>query len=371
MNTYFYLSGKNKNAKGLCPIVCRVTANGEPRDEFRTGIFIEPEHWDSERATALNNYRDIGSRLTIISNKIYALIADCEREEIFVPAEVVRRWKDFKNPKKNTVEQIAADLIAVQKLGEVSREKIDIATRQFTELTSGVLAKKVTTVTLQTFVSALQPKLAPTTIQKKLEFIKRVFVYGKQKGYIHVNPFDGYKIPKAGRVEPVQCTLDELKLISEHHFASERLEYVKDLFLFQCATGLSYQDLFTFNKEKLTEVKDFRLLKGKRGKSKEEYIVPWFSIADTIALRYNYSFERISNQKYNSYLKEVADIVGIKKNLTTHVGRKTFSQIMVDSGYTAESVSKMMGHASFNMTQKHYARIGETRIINETMKLAS
>lgn len=73
----------------------------------------------------------------------------------------------------------------------------------------------------------------------------------------------------------------------------------------------------------------------------------------------------ISNQKYNSYLKEVGEIIGIKAKLTTHIGRKTFGTIALNSDYSIESVSKMLGHTNIKTTQGHYAVVLKKRIIEE------
>jgi integrase len=180
-----------------------------------------------------------------------------------------------------------------------------------------------------------------------------------------------YKFPVIGKPVLIQLTAKELKTLQLHTFASDRLNFVKELFLFQCYTGLSYADLTQFSRSSIIGMHDIKYLKGERMKTGEEYFLPWTKEALAIAEKHNYCFRSLSNQKYNAYLKEVAQILGIDKKLTTHVGRKTFAQSMIDKGYSAEAVSKMMGHASFNMTQKHYGRIGEKRIEMEFLKLAS
>jgi integrase len=139
--------------------------------------------------------------------------------------------------------------------------------------------------------------------------------------------------------------------------------------VFQCYTGFAYKDIFAFHRGIVTESKGVKYLDGKREKNGKPYYLPFFSEAQRIAEKYDYNFQNRSNQKYNSYLKEIADLCEIDKNLTSHVGRKTFAQRMVDVGYSAETISKMMGHVSFDMTQKHYARISEKRIENEYWKI--
>jgi hypothetical protein len=85
MKTYFYLSRKRTNSKGLCPVYCRVALDGSNRPDFSTGIFIHPDAWDKQRGCPTDNKNSICSRLATISAAIYALISDCEREELYSP----------------------------------------------------------------------------------------------------------------------------------------------------------------------------------------------------------------------------------------------------------------------------------------------
>ena len=71
-----------------------------------------------------------------------------------------------------------------------------------------------------------------------------------------------------------------------------------------------------------------------------------------------------SNQKMNSYLKELADICGICKNLSTHTARHTFATLTLASGATIDNVAKMLGHANVSMT-RHYARVLDSSIMRD------
>lgn len=110
-----------------------------------------------------------------------------------------------------------------------------------------------------------------------------------------------------------------------------------------------------------------------RAKNEEESVLPYFPDAKVIVEKYlkvnltglTLNLPVITNQKYNSYLKEIAAICGFSVNLTTHISRKTFGTIALNQGYSIESVSRMLGHTDIKTTQKHYATILKIRVINE------
>jgi integrase len=146
---------------------------------------------------------------------------------------------------------------------------------------------------------------------------------------------------------------------------------VADLFLFQCYTGLAYAELQAFDPMvHLVEQHDMTWLMINRHKSGSGTILPFFPEARAILEKYGNWLPVITNQKYNSYLKEVGEICGIEKYLTTHIARKTFATLKLNAGYSIEAVSKMVGHKNISITQTHYATPGMERILNEYRKMA-
>ena len=153
---------------------------------------------------------------------------------------------------------------------------------------------------------------------------------------------------------------------------SESLTRVKDLFVFQCFTGLSYVDLMSFNKEEIGEIEGYKVIKSNRTKTEQGFISVLLPDAIEILEKYNYELPRISNQKYNAYLKLVALYVKdeetkqpiIKKKLTTHVARHTFGTYLVNKGVPYETVARTMGHTNTKMT-KHYAKLLGKTVVND------
>lgn len=168
---------------------------------------------------------------------------------------------------------------------------------------------------------------------------------------------------------------EELDSIIEKSFAVKRLNQVKDIFIFCCFTGLAYVDVQKLSKDNIVIGIDGEYwIKTKRTKTESRSNIPILPIAQTILNKYAYHPEIVdsdrvlpvlTNQKMNSYLKEIADLCKIQKNLTFHLARHTFATtVTLNNGVPIESVSKMLGHKSLRATQ-HYAKILDRKVSND------
>ncbi len=199
------------------------------------------------------------------------------------------------------------------------------------------------------------------------------------EGLIDKDPFLGMRF-KIDPVETEILTMEELGTLATKDFQNDRLNQVRDVFLFCCYTGLSFIDVKELRRSELVIRADGQLwIKKKRSKTKNEFLVPLLKVPLSILGKYENRFGEdsnrpvlpvLSNQKYNSYLKEIADVCGINKRLTSHVGRHTFATtVTLTNGISLETVSKMLGHSSVAMTQR-YAKVVEEKIRNEMSKLS-
>lgn len=159
--------------------------------------------------------------------------------------------------------------------------------------------------------------------------------------------------------------------------ASERLEHVRDLFIFSCFCGLAYSDVANLRQENIRKSFDGNLwIMTKRQKTNTDVNVPLLDIPKMILKKYKGKLPDgkilpiISNQKLNAYLKEIADVCGIKKNLTFHTARHTFATtVTLANDVALQNVSKMLGHSSTRMTQ-HYARVLDNSIMKDMQDVA-
>jgi len=158
----------------------------------------------------------------------------------------------------------------------------------------------------------------------------------------------------------------------EKEISIKRLDQVKDIFIFSCFTGLAYADVKKISKNDIVIGLDGdRWIKTKRTKTNTRSNIPLLNTAEVILEKYKeypdvlqsqLLLPVLSNQKMNAYLKEIADLCGINKNLTFHLARHTFATtVTLTNGVPIESVSKMLGHKSLKTTQ-HYAKILDRKV---------
>jgi site-specific recombinase XerD len=315
----------------------------------------------------LDNEESILTRLTNISSKLYKIIGNADDDA--TPAEIVSMYKEPARIKPSKLGQVEAEMFAKKLYNEKTRVRMSSGIKQFITFTKNICISKINQGHIENFYNHYLQTQSGYTVDKKVQHIKRLFTYAEKHKYITTSPFIDYQFPALPRLDPIRLTVKEINKIASKRLHVHRLNYIRDMFLFQCYTGFAYKDIFAFSKNMVVKQDGELYLSGSRMKNGQGFFLPFFPEAMAIAEQYNYTFRNISNQKFNSYLKEIATLCRVNKSLSTHVGRKTFGQMMIDRGYTAESVSKMLGHASFDMTQKHYARIGETRIQSEHLKL--
>jgi site-specific recombinase XerD len=211
-----------------------------------------------------------------------------------------------------------------------------------------------------------QPNASQVHAAKCLEYIKRVIHFAINEEWIRHNPLQSFAIKKGNSKPTPHLSEDDRDLLERANFSSERLQRVKDIFVFCCHTGLGFSDVSSFRASKhLNVVKDHVWLEMKRMKTSINFYVPLSAVAQDILSRYGgEQLPVISNSKMNCYLKEVAEICGITINLTVRVARRTFGMIMLnDMNLDLETVSKMLGHSSTGMTEKHYAQVLKKRIV--------
>jgi site-specific recombinase XerD len=258
------------------PINCRVKVKDGKHVDFRTRIFIDVDGWDQDRAMPKSNYKSAIERLTIIKDKIFQIIAQCERENMICPYEVINRYKEYQTPLLTQIKSIVDEYLQVVHPPEVTIYKYNNTIKRWMDYTDVHSINSISPDLIKGYEYHVlyQLKFKPSTVQKDLECFKNIFKYAKYKGYLKQNLFDIYKpLRKRGKI-PVQLTVEEVKRLEQHEFASERLNKVKDCFLFQCYTGLAYIDTLSFEKNKIVLEKGVPFIKSERAKTGTHYFVP-------------------------------------------------------------------------------------------------
>lgn len=213
----------------------------------------------------------------------------------------------------------------------------------------------------------LTKEFKPQTVNSYLSRLRSVFIWAINNGKCTINPFGQFKISKP-KLEITYLTLDELDKLENKELWCDRLSQVRDVFLFQCYTALSYSDMASLVKTDIqTDAQGRPYVQKQRQKTSVTYTIPLLPKAIAILERYDYILPVLSNQKYNSYLKEIAVVCGIDKNIHSHLSRHTFATIALNAGIPIEIVSKILGHSNTNITQAHYARLLDSTIIDKVL----
>ena len=209
---------------------------------------------------------------------------------------------------------------------------------------------------------------------KTVRFLKTVVLWMIRCGAIERDPFTNYRF-QWKQASRDFLSEEELTSIMEKKFVTPRLEAVRDIFIFSCFTGLAYIDIANLRESDIVTMNGERWIVTSRHKTGVSCNIPLLEVPQKILQKYEGKDKKgrllpiLSNQKMNAYLKEIADVCGIEKNLTCHVARHTFATLMLSLGVSMESVSRMLGHTNIKTTQI-YARITNQKV-SKDMKAIS
>ncbi|MEJ2112712.1 MAG: site-specific integrase, partial [Flavobacteriaceae bacterium] len=223
------------------------------------------------------------------------------------------------------------------------------------------------------FYLKTERKLSQNTINKAIQRFRKPIKEAVAEGYIDYDPFMLYKVKRVKK-EITYLTPEELEKFEKLKFYQPKLQLVQDLFVFSCYTGLPYNELMNLERKHIELGFDGnKWIKMTRQKTSKGFSIPLLPKALEILKNYSnhdYVFPRISNQKYNSYLKEIGGIVGIEKKLTTHMARRTFATtVLLFNNVPMEVVSELLGHSNMKITQDSYGKIIQKRISLEIERL--
>lgn len=213
-------------------------------------------------------------------------------------------------------------------------------------------------------------------IRKCLQILKTVLNFAITKQEINKSPLNGYKIKDAKPTENVYLTEDELTRLEMYPYFSDTLQKVRDCFLFQCYTGLAYSDLVTLRWEHIQKDPQTQSYYIRKERVKTEIVctIPLFPTAIELLFKYNKDIELkekglllpvFSMQRMNSYLKEIQELLCVKKTFSSHLGRRTYATLLVNRGVSLNIVSKSLGHRKTATTELHYVSHQQGTIIKE------
>jgi site-specific recombinase XerD len=219
-----------------------------------------------------------------------------------------------------------------------------------------------------------QPQIGNNAVMKHIQRLRRMITLAFQLEWIEKDPFIRFK-QRLTKTNRGYLSADELKRLEEQNISSQRLKSVRDMFLFSCYTGFAYCDLMELKNDNLVIGRDGKpWVVTTRKKNENSVNVPLLPKPLALIDQYRMNnetivndtlFPSISNQKMNSYLKEIAIIAEITKNLTFHMARHTFATtIALSNGMPIETISKLLGHTKLTTTQI-YAKVVERKVSDD------
>ena len=380
------------NKRGLCPISCRLTYRLK-RKAISTGEFIDPLQWNAKTQKASSktiSNQQINLQLEIITANIRKAHLQLQMiESEFGVDEIFAKYLGKVDKKEDYVISYFEKFLVRQ--SKLIGKDLKLSTwKKFEYVCSDVAAfikssygKNDYSLNKldQSFLDDFEYYLKTVKNQKQITINKGIQRFRKPirmaivEGYLQNDPFVLHK-PGRVRKEVVFLSEVELQLFEEYQFTQPRLQLVKDLFIFCCYTGLAYHEMANLKNEHI--VKGFNgneWIKMKREKTGKMISVPLLPKAKAIVAKYDevrdYALPKFSNQKINSYLKEIGGIVGINKSITHHVARKTFaSTVLLYNDVPMEIVSELLGHSSIKITQEYYGKIIQEKVGLEMVKLS-
>lgn len=390
LSILFYAKRAKTTTDGLVPIYIRVTVDGE-RIELSTKRFTSPDKWSVEgnrmkgtsaEAKAINTYLDT------LKAKVYEYQQQLIREDEEVNAENMRNKilgiekrkhmlvAIFKQHNDEVKALIGKDYAPATHIRYETSLKHTVDYLQWKYKISDIDIRKIDHefITGYEFYLKSVCKCCQNTTSKYIKNFGKIIRICLANGWIERNPFINFK-SKIIEVERVFLSLEEIEIMLNKEFSMERLNQVKDIFLFSCFTGLAYADVKKLSTRNIgIGIDGERWIFINRTKTDTRSNIPILPIASAILEKYRDHLQVaiqgkllpvLSNQKMNAYLKEIADLCGINKELTFHIARHTFATtVTLSNGVPIESVSKMLGHKNLKTTQ-HYAKILDLKVSND------
>lgn len=390
----FYLRSNYVNKEGKTSVMLRIYLNNERLSLGSTGIAITASQWDKDKERIKGRTTDALSTNLQLDNIASGLQAIFRKIEMSDDLSLERIKSEFlgKKDEIDTLMQlfekhntdiskqvgISVSKATLQKYNVCKRHFSDFLDKQYKR--NDLKLTELTYLVIREFDLYLRTVVGQNsnTATKTMKTFKTITLLGQKMGVLLHDPFMNHRF----HLEPVNrgfLTDEEILLIANKEIGIPRLELVRDIFIFSCFTGLAYIDVSNLTPDHIVTLGDKQWIMTQRQKTSVETNILLLDIPKAIIDKYcdnpaypkreNKLFPILSNQKMNAYLKEIADLCGIKKNLTFHLARHTFATMSLSKGVPMESVSKMLGHPNIKTTQI-YARITNKKIEHDMEELA-
>lgn len=383
-------------SNGTVPIYLRITI-GDDRIEIATKRYVHPSKWNriaQKISGSSEEVRNLNAYLKTLEQDIYTAHQQLSLEGKLISAESIKNKLTGKKEKvffqslvgifsdhNKQVETLVGSEYApgtLERYKTSLKHTVDFIQWKYHVTDFDIAAINHEFITSYEFYLRSVRKCNNNSAVKYIKNFKKIIRICIANGWLTKDPFINYKT-KVKEVKRDFLTEAELQTLSNKVFIAERLNQVRDIFLFSCFTGLSYADVKKLKRSEISYGIDReKWIFTSRQKTETSSRIPLLPMSLEILGRYqdhpqcvntNRLLPVLSNQKMNGYLKEIADLCGIQKKFTFHIARHTFATtVTLSNGVPIESVSKMLGHKNLRTTQ-HYAKILDRKVSDDMQQL--
>lgn len=368
-----YICRASKARKnGLSPIELSIIINGE-RAILTLDRHIKSTSFNSSTQKVRGD-KELNEYLETIRKKCYSIENELIKMDCLNVDNFVNAFKNGISYKEDTLLSVYDKHNELYK-GNVLSGKVDntalykyrksrerVAEYIKTLGKTDIRLKDITPSFVEDYQNYCLTSLKPSTANKEMKMLKKIFAFAVKERYIDVSPFQ-IKL-KEEKLQYHPLTPQEIDMLYSKEIENERISMVRDLFIFQCYTGLSYIDMATLVKE---DIVDDIIIK-RRKKTDVKSIIPLLPVSKAILEQYDYRLPVISNQKYNAYLKVLGDTCGCRMILHSHLARHTYATLLLNKGVDMVTVSKTMGHSNSKITERIYAEMRKDTVVENILK---
>ena len=389
-NVLFFIRQTRALKSGENPIMLRISIAGQ-LSEIQLKRAVKPNLWNQnkERCTGKDAASlEINRYLESVKLRLFEIHRKMEEEgKLINPMEIKRKFLGLDEEHKMFFQVFQKHNDKCRELigkdyAKVTISRFDTCLKYFREMSQNqyqrkdIPLKEVTNGMIHDYIHFLKDEkgLQENTVIRYMKVVKKVLNIAVNYDWIQKNPFGNIRFHEK-EVNKEFLTKEELETLRTKEFDIPRLELVRDVFLVQCWTGLAFIDVSELKEEHIIADNDGNLwIRKERHKTGIMCNVPLLDVPLGIIEKYKdhplcqkrgILLPVLSNQKMNSYLKEIADCCGIKKKLSTHTGRHTFcSVVTLANNVSLENIAKMVGHTNTRMTQR-YAKVLDQSILRD------
>ena len=352
------------------------------RTKYMTvGIRLLLGEWDAKHHRVINRpdaailNKTLDKLMNDVRQVIYEMIEDGNIDIFAIPSKLAAKRR-----KAMTFIEFFREKAEIRKhgIGKIAQGRYDLIPRVLEEFGRITSFSDLTPQNIIAFDKYLQKKGVQATSRwhNYHEYIRRFLEGATREGFLTINPYDGVNLDHGNYDKSIEkfLTVKELKQLREAKMPEERLERVRDLFIFQCYTCLSYKDLASFDMSLIIVEDGRKIYYDNRKKTSVRFCFPLLEPALAVLEKYNglphsltkrneTSGKIISNTNYNKYLKEISAPAGLSQRLTTHWARHTGATMLLNAGVTPEVIAVVGGWKNTKVLMKHYAKMQEKTVI--------